>query len=333
MHVLIFHHAQIPVEAYGGSERVIWWLGKELAKAGVKVTFLVKKGSTCPFAQVLYYNEKLPLEAQIPADVDLVHIHSGVKGIDTKPCVVTIHENHNTPQVFHKNTVFLSADHARRHGSNQFIYNGIDIADYGKPEVSNLRRYFHYLGNANMRVKNVKGAIDIAVQARERLHVLGGSRINLQSGLRITLSPLVRFHGMIGGDGKNTILQSSKGLIYPVLYDEPFGLAIMESLYFGCPVFGSPAGSLPELLGSHHSHDESTRGEMDAFYSEFGVLSQKNEELSVALKSAADFDRHRCQQYVADKFTSWHMTQNYLKLYNQVLTPQVFVHQRVTVPV
>jgi glycosyltransferase involved in cell wall biosynthesis len=322
MHVLIFHPALIPVEAYGGSERVIWWLGKALSQVGIKVTFLVKKGSTCPFAEVLPYNEKLPLEAQIPVDVDLVHIHSGVEGIDTKPCVVTIHQNYTTPQNFHKNTVFLSSDHARRHGSNQFIYNGIDTTDYGTPEVGNLRRYFHYLGNATMRVKNVKGAIDIAVNARERLHVLGGSRINLQSGLRITLSPLVRFHGMIGGDGKNTILRSSKGLIYPVLYDEPFGLAIMESLYFGCPVFGSSIGSLPELLGSNHVHGATTSGEIDAFYSEFGVLSDKPEELSAALKSAGDFDQKRCQDYVADKFTARHMAQNYLKLYERVLNPQ-----------
>ena len=35
---------------------------------------------------------------------------------------------------------------------------------------------------------------------------------------------------------KGEILNSSKGLVFPVLWHEPFGLAIIESLYYGCPV-------------------------------------------------------------------------------------------------
>jgi glycosyltransferase involved in cell wall biosynthesis len=319
MHIFIAHPSRIPVEAYGGTERIIWWLGKELSRRGYRVTYLVKKGSSCPFADIQIWNEKLQLEDQIPDDVDLVHIHSGTKGIEKKPCVVTIHENYAQGQEFHPNAVFLSANHAYRHGSSTFIYNGIDLGDYGLPEVDNLRRYFHYLGHQTIKVKNLKGAIDIAVKARERLHVIGGSRINLQSGLRITLSPLVRFHGLIGGEGKNTIMQSSKGLIYPVLYHEPFGLGVMESLYFGCPIFGSPIGSLPELLGSKHHPDHIAQGTMDAFYSEFGVLSTKADELSTALKTANDFDRKRCQEYVADQFTVKQMTDAYVRVYEQVM--------------
>ena len=55
---------------------------------------------------------------------------------------------------------------------------------------------------------------------------------------------------MVGGNKKNRLLQHSKGLIFPVKWDEPFGLAITESLYCGCPVFGTPYGSLPELVPS-----------------------------------------------------------------------------------
>ncbi len=319
MHILIAYPSRIPVEAYGGVERVIWWLGKELVRRGYRVTYLVKKGSSCPFADIQIWNEKLPLEDQIADDIDLVHLHFGTKGIASKPCVVTVHDNYDTGEEFHPNAVFLSANHANRHGSKSWVYNGIDLDDYGLPEVENNRRYFHYLGHQTIKGKNLKGAIDIAVKARERLHVIGGSRINLQSGLRITLSPLVRFHGLIGGEGKNTIMQNSKGLIYPVLYHEPFGLGIMESLYFGCPIFGSPVGSLPELLGSKHHPDTITKGRIDAFYSGFGVLSTKPDELSAALKSADDFDRKRCQEYVADQFTVRHMTDAYIRLYAQVL--------------
>jgi glycosyltransferase involved in cell wall biosynthesis len=330
MHVLIVFNAKIPVEAYGGTERVIWWLGKELVKRGLKVTYLVKNGSSCPFANVIVYQDKKPLEAQIPHDVDLVHIHGGSEFVESRPCLVTVYKSEPSAQVFHPNTVFLSADHALRHGSTNFVYHGIDLDDYGVPDMSAHRRYFHYLADATIQKKNIKGAIDIALEARERLHVIGGSRINLKSGLRITLSPLVRFHGMIGGDGKNTILQSSKGLIYPVLSHEPFSLAVIESLYFGCPVFGSPLGSLPELLGSTHHFNDSRIGEMDAFYSEFGVLSTKNSELSAALKSVDQFDSVRCHDYIASTFTSVHMTTNYLKLYEKALAPQPLVEAKIT---
>ncbi len=43
-------------------------------------------------------------------------------------------------------------------------------------------------------------------------------------------------------------MQRSKGLIFPVLWNEPFGLAAIESLYAGAPVFGPNYGSIPELI-------------------------------------------------------------------------------------
>ena len=52
---------------------------------------------------------------------------------------------------------------------------------------------------------------------------------------------------MVGGQVKLDLLQGSRGLIFPVLWHEPFGLAVIESLYFGCPVYATPYGALPEL--------------------------------------------------------------------------------------
>jgi glycosyltransferase involved in cell wall biosynthesis len=170
-----------------------------------------------------------------------------------------------------------------------------------------------------LQVKTLKGAIDIATDATERLHVLGGSRINLKSGLRITLSPLIRFHGMIDGEGKNIILEGSKGLLCPAQDDEPFSMAAIESLYFGCPIFGSTLGALPEILGSQHTKADSVRGVMDAFYSEFGVLHKKTSEISAALKSAGDYDRTKCHQYACDVFSADRMADQYIALYEQVL--------------
>ena len=59
MNVLIFHNSVLPVTKYGGSERIIWWLGKELNKMGHKVTFLTAQGTRSDFAKVLIYGNWL----------------------------------------------------------------------------------------------------------------------------------------------------------------------------------------------------------------------------------------------------------------------------------
>jgi hypothetical protein len=57
MHILFVNHAPIPVFAYGGTERVIWDLGKSLVGLGHRVSYLVPQGSHCDFAQVLAIRE------------------------------------------------------------------------------------------------------------------------------------------------------------------------------------------------------------------------------------------------------------------------------------
>ena len=53
---------------------------------------------------------------------------------------------------------------------------------------------------------------------------------------------------MVGGTNKTKLLNQSKGLLFPVRWHEPFGLAILESLHYGCPVFGTPRGSCLKLV-------------------------------------------------------------------------------------
>ena len=126
------------------------------------------------------------------------------------------------------NTVFLSRNHAERHGAETFVYNGLEWSDYGVPNWETPRRYFHFLGNAAWRVKNVRRAIEVVRGMHgERLMVLGGTRLNIKMGFRLTLSPKIHFAGMVGGEEKLRLLNGSKGLIFPVRWHEPFGLAVI----------------------------------------------------------------------------------------------------------
>lgn len=302
MHVLIVNNTVIPALKYGGTERVIWWLGKELVRRGHKVTYMVEKGSTCPFANVIELNTNRPFNELVPADVDVIHLHHGVNETPTKPYIQTLHGNMNEQLVLHKNMVFVSANHATRFGSDIFVHNGIDPEDYGKPILDNQRGYIHFLGDAAWRVKNVRGAIKIASRAKLPLHVVGGVRFNVTQGWRFTFSSNVTFHGMKGGAEKNRIINQSKAMLFPVLWHEPFGIAIVESLYFGCPVFGTPYGSLPEIVTK-----------------EVGFLSNQSKELVNALQKVDDYNKRTCHDYVMAHFTSRQMTDKYLQFYEQVL--------------
>ncbi|MEY4652610.1 MAG: hypothetical protein RI884_1191 [Pseudomonadota bacterium] len=305
MHVLIASRTLIPVVTYGGTERVIWDLGRALSESGHKVTYLVAEGSQCDFANVLHMREDVDLRTQIPHDVDIVHFHF-LPGFDLdrelgRPYVYTEHGNSADQPWLPLNAIFLSGDHARRHGSSQFVYNGLDWRQYGEVSLDRARDYFHFLGKAAWRVKNVAGAIDVALKAKQKLAVLGGNRLNIKRGFRLTLSPRVTFHGMVGGQRKLTLLNGSRGLIFPVRWHEPFGLAVIESLYFGCAVYATPHGSLPELVTP-----------------DCGALSDSAGELAQAVASH-HYETRTCHDRAVSHFSAQAMSRSYVDAYDRAI--------------
>ena len=87
-----------------------------------------------------------------------------------------------------------------------------------------------------------------------------------------------------------------------MLWHEPFGLAIIESLYLGCPVIATPYGSLPELVSE-----------------ETGFLSDSESALAQALAGAGRFDRRACHESVKRRFSHLAMARAYQQCYERVL--------------
>ena len=79
----------------------------------------------------------------------------------------------------------------------------------------------------------------------------------------------------------------------------------MESLYFGCPVFGTPYGSLKEIIQPT-----------------VGVTSNSISTLVDAVKNVDQFSTKICHEYVMDYFTSIQMAKAYLSKYETVLNGQ-----------
>jgi glycosyltransferase involved in cell wall biosynthesis len=302
MHILIVSAVKIPVVTYGGTERVIWWLGRELVRLGHKVTFLVNEGSACPFADVIFIDHTKDIREQVPAHIDVAHFQFPVTGFTAKPYISTVHVNPGPHIDMDENSVFVSADHAARMGSDVFVYNGIGLEDYPLPDLSKKRVHTHFLAKAAWRLKNVKGAINISTMANEKLIIMGGTRLNIKMGFRFTPHLNTRFTRMVDNKMKATVMNSSKALIFPVLWHEPFGIAIIESLYYGCRVLGTPYGSLPELVPA-----------------EYGALSNSCAELANDLMKIGDSGSRLCHQYAADKFNAAVMTREYVELYERVL--------------
>ena len=217
------------------------------------------------------------------------------------PYVVTEHGNARAGWPLPRNTVFVSRDHAARYGSTSYVHNGLDWAAYGPVDWAQARTHHHFLGKAAWRVKNVKGAIQVARRAGVELAVMGGTRLNLRRGFRFTWSRRAQFYGMVGGAQKTGLLNASNGLIFPVRWHEPFGLAVIESLYFGCPVFATPYGALPELVPA-----------------DCGRLSAQADELVDAIQTQK-FDRQACHTRAVEHFSAQRMARDYLQKYQQVL--------------
>lgn len=305
LHVLLTR-MPVPPPKYGGTERVLWALYKGQKALGHEVKFLTKNNNNHPDA--LTFDSSKPLEQQVEGWADIIHFHFLFDGQLKTPFVCTTHNQQLTPRTFPQNTIFLGQRHAERSGAKAFVYNGLYWDDYGEPNLKTPSNYIHFLANAKYRDKNLKDSVTIARQANKNLHVLGSKRLSLKWKRDGKYQPYfyagkdLKFYGMIGGEEKNTVIRNSQALIFPVLIHEAFGLAMIESLYLGCPVIGSHHGSVPELITP-----------------EVGLSTSSKSEMVEALKNIGQFSRKICHEYARDTFSHIAMSKKYLNYYEQVL--------------
>jgi glycosyltransferase involved in cell wall biosynthesis len=301
---IVDHGAPLPAKNYGGTERVIWGLGKSLSKMGHKVTFLVPEGSTCDFADIIVLDKSIDINKQIPDYIDLVHLNFFPLQPVIKPYLITCHGNVPNKGELDPNVVFISKNHAYRYNGDSYVYNGLYWEDYPEPDLEAERKGYHFLGKASWKVKNLRGAVKIANVQGEKLSVIGGKKWTARNFKRAPadlFNSRITYYGMLGDVEKSRILKNSKGLIFPVNWNEPFGLAIIESLFAGCAVFGTPNGSLPELITP-----------------KTGFLGRTVKEIANAIENF-EYDPLYCHRYAIENFHSDRMANDYLQLYTKVL--------------
>lgn len=302
MHVTLYHDAVIPPSKYGGTERIVHWLARALIALGHEVSVIASPGSRIEGAQVipLAPSERNKWEDRVPLKTDLLHLWATPHPAPRRPFLVTIQGNGRPGEIFHPNTVFISGRHAANHGASTFVYNGIDPDEYPCDEVRSTDLVF--LAKASWKVKNLAGAIEIARASGSLLHVLGSRDWPWHLRRRLPAFRGIRYWGMVGDDEKKGVLRKSRALLFPVRWPEPFGIAITEALASGCAIFGTPYGSLPEIVSES-----------------VGILSADASELLNGLKTR-EFSPVACRARVLQGgFTHLDMARKYLGLYMKVL--------------
>ncbi|HWR51025.1 MAG TPA: glycosyltransferase, partial [Bryobacteraceae bacterium] len=106
----------------------------------------------------------------------------------------------------------------------------------------------------------------------------------------------------VGGPDKDELLGGAHALLFPINWEEPFGLVMIESMACGTPVIAYPRGSVPEVI------DDGVTG----------FLVQGVDDAVLAVERVADLSRRDCRKRFEHRFTATRMAQDYLNVYERI---------------
>lgn len=188
---------------------------------------------------------------------------------------------------------------------SRVIYNGINLDHF----TFNKKGSDHFVWIA--RVDKHKG-IENAIAAAEKIGVkllLAGRIDPTQVGyfdayIKPHLNDKIQYVGELTEDQLSDFYGPAKGLLYPIEWEEPFGLVVAESMACGTPVIAYRRGSMPELI------EDGKTG---------FVIDSDIDALVDAMKKIDNLDRHIVRQSVEDKFSKEIMVANYEQAYYELL--------------
>src|SRR6266516_3428535 len=221
MHIVQFQHTRVPVEKYGGAQRIVVWLSQALVEMCHDVTLLAGRGSKVPGVRVFEIDAEtvrapgFDPRRYVSHPVDIMHYHSTVLNPPLVPYVETLHGNMGPGRAASPHTICVSENHARRHGTSAYVLNGVRLDEY---EFRSRKADFDLFLARLHSVKGWRIAVAAAKSVPFKLIVAGG--------WRPSFSRWVTFVGEVGGARKRELLAG------------------------GTPVLATPRGSLRELVGA-----------------------------------------------------------------------------------
>jgi len=184
------------------------------------------------------------------------------------------------------------------------VYNALRIEEY--PFSEKAADYFVWLGRIDPK-KGTKEAILAAKKAGVKLYVLGTVEKSLPEKLSYYENEVKPFidnkqivwFGEVSVEHKAKLLGQAKGLLNPILWEEPFGLVMAEAQATGTPVISFKKGAAPEVIVDGQT----------------GFLVETIDEMVEKMKIIDSIDRRTCRKHIEEKFLIPTMINEYEQAY------------------
>lgn len=301
----------VPPIDYGGKQRDIYYLTEDLIRRGHEVILYAKKGSKSS-AKTFEFPSDDPKEQldfiikTMPKDVDIIHDHYGIVA-EANPPIPTIRNAHGEKKVKGQICVYVSKKILKTAGKNKgyYVHNGIGLKDYKFRKKKD--DYLLFVGRIT-HVKGVHHAIKVAKKTGRKLIIAGPVRNNrekeyFEEKVKPHLNDQIKYVGSVGGKKKQDLFSKAYCVLFPSIWNEPFGLVPIEALACGTPVLALKHGAVPEVLKGFPE-----------------LLCNDVKEMIKKVKSGKNFPRPKaCRRYVKKHFSDKVMTINFLKLYKKIL--------------
>jgi glycosyltransferase involved in cell wall biosynthesis len=324
----------VPPDAYGGIEEVIFHLTEALTARGHQVTLIGAGADGTPARFLRTYREPPsdrlgePLPELVHAaatermlaglDVDVVHDHSLAGPLTAAgravPTVATMHGpvDGEMGEYFRQlgDTVSLVAISAAQRALAPdlnwvaTVYNAVDVESF--PFRESKEDWLLFVGRFNPD-KGAHLAID-AARAAGRPIVLAG-KVNepveeeyFDREIRPRLGDDATYVGELDARRKRDLYQRAACLLFPIRWPEPFGMVMAEAMACGTPVVALRAGSVPEIVDDGRT----------------GVICDSTDELPAAIGRALRLRPADCREHVARHFDVATMATGYERVYRHV---------------
>jgi glycosyltransferase involved in cell wall biosynthesis len=207
------------------------------------------------------------------------------------------------------------------------VYNAIDLdifpfIPYKKDYFITLARFSpdkgqHIAAMASAKLKKrlrMAGTVSGIGSSRKLLLELSNPLSNYRSTAefkyysdkilpQVIRHPKITYSGNLSGSRKMKFIAEAKALLFPIQWEEPFGMAVIEALACGTPVVAMNRGAMPEII----EHGVT------------GFLANNEDEFVEYMKRVDEIDPEACRRSVEEKFSADAMAQAYLDRYYEVL--------------
>jgi len=327
----------VPPTGYGGIEWVVSLLADGLTEAGHDVTLFASGDSRTSATLFSLFSEAPSSEIgqtsaelvhalscfERAADFDVINDHSGplaaaLGGLVPTPVVHTVHGPLDERALRTYRAIAAAApgvglislsENQRRPGPElpwvANIHNALDLDAY--PFHEDRGDYLLFLGRMSPD-KGAHRAIEIAREAGFPIKLAGKKRERAeQAYFDEVVSPLLGDEAEYVGETthalKVELLQQARATLFPIDWEEPFGLVMIESMACGTPVIATRRGAVPEVVADGRS----------------GIVVDSFAEMAPALAAADRLDPRECRRWVEEHFSAERMTADYVAAYERVV--------------